>query len=141
MPRIIVDTSTNITYTLSISQLNTTIVDGISNVVTHVHWKLQAVDSHGHSVSNNGTVPYTPKAIQQVDRATKATVVAVPADFDPENYTPYEDLTEEQVINWIYDDLIIPQAMRALAERLSKIHMAPTTEVPWATNSNPGPSL
>lgn len=141
MPKIIVDTSTNITYTLSINQLNTTLVDGIENVVTHVHWKLQAVDADGHSVNTNGTKPYTPKDIHYYDKALKTTVLAAAADFDPTNYTPYEELTEETVLEWIDDDLLIPQAKQALAERLAKIHMAPTTEVPWATNSNPGPTL
>lgn len=132
MPQITVDTSTSITYTLSIIQLNSEMHEGI-RAVTHVHWKLTAVDEDGHSVSTNGTKPYNIKEIHVVDKATKETRLEVPADFNVNDYIPYDELTEEQVINWIDDDKLIPHAKEMLAERLAKIHNAPADPVPWQT--------
>ena len=131
MPLVTVDTATNITYTLSIKQLNSTTWNDIPNVVTHVHWKMTAQDYDGHIVSSNGTVPYQVGTVHVKDPSGKHDSV-MESDFNPDNYTPYSELTEDLVISWIADHEVMSEVRAALATRLQIVHSHPTQDVPWA---------
>lgn len=133
MPLVTVDTATNITYTLSIKQLNSTTWNGIANVVTHVHWKMTAEDADGCIISSNGTVPYQIGTVNFKDPQGKHDSV-IESDFNPDNYTPYNELTEDLVISWISSDEVFDEVRGALADKLKVVHQHPTQDVPWANN-------
>lgn len=63
-----------------------TLENGLSNVVSKVHWKCIATEV--------------------VNEITYSTEMYAPLDIpspDPNNFTQYEFLTEEQVITWVKD--------------------------------------
>ena len=133
MPLVTVDTATNITYTLSIKQLNSTTWNGIANIVTHVHWKMTAEDADGCIISSNGTVPYQIGSATYNDPLKKHDSV-IQSDFDPNNYVPYNELTEDLVISWIAGNEVMAEVRGALADKLKTVHQHPTQDVPWANN-------
>jgi hypothetical protein len=131
MPLVTVNTATNITYTLSIKQLNSTTWNEITNIVTHVHWKMTAEDADGCIISSNGTVPYQVGTVHIKDPSGKHDSV-MESDFDPDNYTPYDELTEDLVLSWIANNEVMAEVRDALADRLKVVHSHPTQDVPWA---------
>lgn len=75
-----------ITTTWGVSQMNCyPELDGETDVVFQVHWTLTADDGEGHTNSVYGSVG---------------------VQLNPEEpFTPYADLTEEQVIGWVQSAL------------------------------------
>jgi hypothetical protein len=75
-----------ITYAWTFPALDTTpSADGLTNVVTVVHWTMVADDGAGHTSSAYGTcsVPYDPS----------------------EPFTPFQYLTKEEVTSWVVAQL------------------------------------
>jgi hypothetical protein len=88
-----------IEYTWEISQLEgPKSQDGLQDVVTTVHWRLNADDGQGHTASRYGT----------------ADMGAV----DPAQFTPFADLTQQQVIVWVENALGAPE-VEAIKTRLA----------------------
>jgi hypothetical protein len=70
------------TYTFKISALDVyPSHEGVTNAVYNVHWRLLADDGEGHVADNYGTQVCGP--------------------INPEDFTPFEDLTEAQVQGWV----------------------------------------
>jgi hypothetical protein len=134
MPQIITENS--LTYSLQVVQLNTTRHGTLTNVVSHVHWKLVAVDEWGNRVNSGGTLPFQLGEYTYTEPLS-GKVVTYPSQFDTENFTEYESLTEESVLDWIKDDPGIAMVKTALKKRLELIaHQAPSQSVPWDTSTN-----
>lgn len=134
MPIIDVDTSTNITYSITITQLDTTKVNDINKVVSHVHWKLTAVSQTGKSVFMTATTPFQTTTVSWIDKVTKRQFT-INSEFDENNYTPFEELTEETVLSWVqnhptYSD--IDKIKLALKERLEKLSISNNNDLPWS---------
>ena len=73
------------TYNWKINALDAKISneDGNENVIYTIHWGYSATDESGdHIASSIGTYG---------------------VEYDADNFTPYADLTEEQVIGWLED--------------------------------------
>jgi hypothetical protein len=74
------------TFSWDIAQLQyATSLNGFNNVVTIVHWSCTGV---------NGTVT-----------DTRYSSSIIPVDFTPSDFTPYENLTKEQVLEWVWKDV------------------------------------
>jgi hypothetical protein len=97
-------------YTWLIPQMDRLTSDGF--VVT-VHYTVNAVDGD-YTASTYGTVGYT----EQPD----------------EQYTPYADLTEAQVVGWVQESLGKDTIEASLAAQI-ELQKNPVQEagVPWAT--------
>ena len=70
------------TYVWTISQLETCpLIDSRTNVVVNIHWRRQATDGKSHygDVYGSQLIEYNPSA----------------------SFTPYENLTDSQVIDWL----------------------------------------
>ena len=81
--------------------------------VVTVHYTVNAVDGD-YTASTYGTVGYT----EQPD----------------EQYTPYEDLTQEQVVGWVQDSLGKDTVEESLAAQIeAQKHPVQESGVPWAT--------
>ena len=94
----------NTTYT--IAQLNRQTADGL---VTTAHWRADAVDGE-HSAGSYGTVGF--------ERG--------------ETFTPYDSLTEAQVIAWVKDKLDVEAIEASLAAQIESLKNPTTaTGVPW----------
>ena len=95
-------------YTWNVVQMDRLTSDGF--VVT-VHYTVNAVDGD-YTASTYGTVGYT----EQPD----------------EQYTPYADLTEAQVVGWVQESLGKNSVEASLAEQIA-LQKNPVVEsgVPW----------
>ena len=96
--------------------------DGVTNAVVQTYWKC------------NGHTEDLPDFVGTFSGATPFDI----ATIDPDNFTPYEDLTEAQVLGWIeaaaasYMDHINEQIEKQIVQQI-----APETEVnegdfPWS---------
>jgi hypothetical protein len=97
-----------INYNWSIVQMNRLTSDGF--VVT-VHYNVSATEGE-YSASTYGTVGFT----EQPD----------------ESYTPYEELTQEQVVGWVQDALNKNTVEASLAGQIEALkHPTQATGLPW----------
>lgn len=101
-----------IQYTWAIAQMERSTVD---DMVQTVHWTAAATDGT-YSASSYGSVGLEPA--------------------DPEEMTPYEDLTPEQVVGWVKDRLgeeTVSSTEASLAAQIAE-QQAPkqATGLPWS---------
>ena len=97
----------------------------LSNVIIGTQWIVTAITENGYSASFNGATPFTP------------------ADVDPNNFTPYEELTEETVLGWIknvasgstsmpgYWDHISERIQKDLDKEIQNHKTLETVDLPW----------
>jgi hypothetical protein len=94
-------------FTWDVAQMDRKAADGF---VTTVHYTVSAVDGD-HTASTYGTVSYTQK---------------------PGNYTPFEQLTKEQVVGWMQESLGKDEVEAGLAAQIDALKN-PVSEsgLPW----------
>jgi hypothetical protein len=102
-----------ITYTWKITNLKKAdAIEGHTDVVVHARWTRTGVDDDGNEGTFQGATP-----------------LRLP-DPDAENFTPFEELTEEQVIEWIkgevmamsgYDEHIVGQITKQINAKKNPI--------------------
>jgi hypothetical protein len=71
------------TYSWKITSIKKVDTPNLPGVIFQTHWKKIGTDSDGNTGEFNGATPFDPKTV------------------DPENFTAFENLTEEQVLGWI----------------------------------------
>jgi hypothetical protein len=93
--------------------------DNLSNVVVQTYWEKTGTDEQGHTGTFNGATPF--------DLAT----------VDPNNFTPYDQLTQEIVLGWIQSVVVgsYEQHVNEQIEKQINNKKSPITEatLPWAT--------
>ena len=96
-----------INYEWNIAQMDRKAADGF---VTTVHYTVSAIDGD-HTASTYGTVGYTQ---------------------EPGNYTPFEQLTKEQVVGWVQESLGKDEVEAGLAAQIDALKN-PVSEsgLPW----------
>jgi hypothetical protein len=70
-------------YTWKITQLTKTNSGNIDNVIVGTRWEVTGTDEDGFSGTFIGATPFSLNTVE------------------PDNFTPYEELTESQVLGWI----------------------------------------
>ena len=96
-------------YNWNVVQLDRKADDGF--VIT-CHYTVSAIDGE-YTASTYGTVGYTQ---------------------DSDNYTPYEELTQEQVVGWVQDSLGKDTVEEALAAQIDALKNPTTLSgTPWST--------
>ena len=73
----------SLTYTWELTGLKKQSGDGITDAVVQTYWKCTGTDADGNSGTFSGATPFDLNTI------------------DPDNFTPYESLTEEMVLGWV----------------------------------------
>ena len=98
------------TFNWTISTLERKLDDGF---VFTAHWRCTASDGD-YSASSYGTAGFTP-------------------DPSSPDFTPYDQLTEQQVLGWVWNDGVDKDATEAALQSNSDAQMNPTTAdgVPW----------
>ena len=101
-----------------ISELNCAVEsEGLSDVINMIHWRYNATQEHDGTLYFAGTY--------------SASGVAQP---NPQNFIPYEDVTEAEVIGWL--EAILPvEAMQLALENNIALQINPvevTLPLPWA---------
>jgi hypothetical protein len=101
-----------------ISQLNCAVEsEGLPNVINVIHWRYQATQVDGDKTWFAETYG--------------ASSVAQP---NPQNFVPYEDVTEAEVISWL-EEILPVDAMQASLEANIALQITPTEvtlPLPWA---------
>lgn len=104
-----------------ISQLECKIQDGdLQNVVYTIHYRRQATEVDG----------------DKTYFAETYSTLSLPAP-DPSDFTPYEDLTKEQVEGWL-DELLPVSDIDASLDAQIELQKNPTTStppLPWSENN------
>jgi hypothetical protein len=94
--------------------------NGLNNVINVIHWRYNATKVEGdktYFADNYG-----------------ASSVAQP---NPQNFTPYEDVTEEEVINWL-EQILPVEDFKLSLNALIDLQINPievTLPLPWNTNT------
>lgn len=103
------------TYKLNIVKLDVKVLDnGLSDVVYVVHWK------------------YTATTQDEEFTSTMSGVANIPSP-DPENFIPFENLTQSQVEDWVESAVDLEKFKNTL-DNIILEKQTPTTElkdVPW----------
>ena len=104
-----------------ISQLNCTVEsDGLPNVINVIHWRYQATQVDGDKTWFAETYG--------------ASGVAQP---NPQNFIPYADVTEAEVISWL-EEILPVEAMQASLEANIALQINPvevTLPLPWVSTT------
>jgi hypothetical protein len=77
-----------LTYTWKLKSLKKTDADGLSGVIVGTQWELTGTDEDGIAGTFHGATPFKL------------------AEVDTENFTPYEELTQAQILSWI-DGIVV----------------------------------
>lgn len=106
----------------------------VSDVVVAVRWVVTGTDEDGNSAVFNGSTPFELSTV------------------DPDNFTPYNELTEEQVLGWVenyvkvvnpYWDHVQQQIDKKIEESKQSIQDVSADDLPWSptsgSNSAPAP--
>ena len=118
------------TYEWKIKNLKKAVnANDLSDVIIGTQWILTATNENGYSGSFNGATPFKPE------------------DIDPDNFVSFEDLTEEQVIEWIKPVVSGSTAMSGYWEHImgqiekqikkdAEVHVELLAgDLPWASHS------
>ena len=105
-----------------ISQLNCAVEsEGLPDVIQIIHWRYQATQLDGDKTWFAET--YDTASVGQPN---------------PQNFVPYEDVTEAEVISWL--EAVLPvDAMQASLEANIALQITPkevTLPLPWAPSEN-----
>lgn len=86
--------------------------DELTNVVKAVHWRYSAQDGE-YNTDMYGMVSLDPPSA--------------------ENFTPFNNLTKQQVVEWLEAKLDVPQMQGDLANSIERLKNPPivTLQVPW----------
>lgn len=111
----------NITYTWKVTAVRTATVQEQDNFVVHVRWEKIGTDELGNTGTFVGATP-------------------LQTTLDPEgNFVPFDQLTEEIVVNWIQEVVVgsYEQHVNASIQKAIELKRNPVTEplMPWATPS------
>lgn len=113
-----------LTYTWKLTGLKKQSGNTLDDVIVQTYWKVTGADADGETGEFSGATPF------KLD------------EVDPDNFTAYEDLTEEIVLGWIqaivvggYKDHVDEQIQKQIDSKKN-----PTIEVndgnfPWSANT------
>lgn len=114
-----------ITYTWDITNIRKApTLEGMNNVVVHVRWTKTGTDENGTTGQFQGATP----------------LVAPSGDF-----TPYEELTKEQVLGWV-QNIVVDSYEQHVNEQIQKQIIkkndpwVDVTEAPWGGTLGSGPA-
>jgi hypothetical protein len=106
-----------------ISAMECTVQDGdMSDVVILVHWRFQGRQTQGDK--------------EYFAEVYGATTVGQP---DPENFTPFDQLTQEQVVGWLEESLDVEKMTEGLQENIDAQINPVTVTLPPSWNTPPTP--
>lgn len=112
-----------ITYTWKVTGLKVKDISNVQNAVVQTYWQKIGTDENGNEGTFSGATPFT----------------ADPTDSSGP-FIPFEELTEENVLDWIksivvgqYEEHVNEQIQKQIDEKVNPI-TEPT--LPWATEAN-----
>jgi hypothetical protein len=118
-----------LTYEWKITQIKKTTNDSVDNAIIGTRWEVKGIDANGNDGLFTGATPFT---LDQIN---------------PDNFVPYNELTEEIVLDWIkgyvsgsnrvtnYWDHISDRINKEIAEKTSIISSVEAVNLPWSPTS------
>jgi hypothetical protein len=113
-----------LTYTWAIKSLKKTSDGDLQNVVVQTHWTCTGEDEDGDDGVFNGATPFPLSGV------------------DPDNFVPYEDLTEADVLAWIqgvvvgpYKEHVDQQIMKQILLKKNPVQEVDSGSFPWSPPS------
>lgn len=113
------------TYTWKLKSLKKADADNLSGVIVGTQWECTGTDENGLSGTFHGATPFNLNEV------------------DPNSFTPYEDLTELQVLGWIqavvvgsYKDHVDAQIQKQVDAQKNPVVEVNDGTFPWDTPSN-----
>jgi hypothetical protein len=118
-----------LTYEWKITQIKKTTNDSVDNAIIGTRWEVKGIDANGNDGLFTGATPFT---LDQIN---------------PDNFIPYNELTEEIVLDWIkgyvsgsnkstnYWDHISDRINKQIEEKTSTISNVEAVNLPWAPTS------
>lgn len=110
-----------LSYTWELTSLKKTSAANLQNVIVQTYWKLTGTDENGIDGTFSGATPF--------DLAT----------VDPNNFTPYENLTANTVLGWIqavvvdgYKDHIDEQILKQIDAKINPVEEVSGNTFPWS---------
>lgn len=103
-------------YTWKITGLKTLDANGVENAVVQTYWEKIGTDSNGKKGKFTGATPFPQSTI------------------DPENFIPFENLTEDIVLGWI-KDVVVGDYEKHVNEQIQKqidLQNIKQPTLPWA---------
>jgi hypothetical protein len=91
----------NVTYEIVIKEIETVNKFGIENIVRRVHWNMEATDSDTGLKGVIRNVDVFQIEEEQHHSPAEKGFITVPPEFNPNDYTPYSELTKDQIEEWI----------------------------------------
>lgn len=115
-----------LTYTWAITELALTTVGSLQDYVVQSRWTCTGTDENGLTGTFSGATPFTPDPSQP-------------------DYTPYDQLTEAQVLGWIQAVVVggyWDHVNGVIAEQIAKKKdpVTQTSTFPWSPPAPPGPT-
>jgi hypothetical protein len=107
----------------------------LNDIIVQTYWECTGTDASGNSGTFSGATPFEPDQV------------------DPDNFTSYEDLTEDQVLSWIkavvngnagYKAHIDEQIQKQIDAIISPMVEVNSDALPWAepsANTVPTPAV
>ena len=116
-----------ITYTWSLTSLKKRTVGDLNDIVVQTYWQKKGTDADGNEGTFSGATPFDPDEI------------------DPENFTSFEDLGEQQVLSWIksivvgnYEQHVNEQIQKQIDDKKSPVTEVSSGSFPWnPANTSP----
>ena len=107
-----------ITYTWKVTSVKVKDADSLKNAIVQTYWEKIGVDEAGNTGTFNGATPFTPD-LEKAD-----------------SFVPYEQLTEENVLDWIksvvtgeYEQHVNRQIQKQIDQKVNQVKEA---DMPWA---------
>lgn len=115
------------TYTWALKMIKKADVDGLQGVVLQTYWTCTGVDDEeGHEGVFSGATPFSM------------------ADVSPDDFIPYEDLTEADVLGWIQDvvvgdywDHVEQQIAKQIGAKKNPVEEVTEGSFPWSPPAEP----
>lgn len=115
-----------LTYTWAITELALTTVGDKQDYVVQSRWTCTGTDENGLTGTFSGATPFTPDPSQS-------------------GFTPYDQLTEAQVLGWIQAVVVgqyLDHVNGVIDEQIAKKKdpVTQTSQFPWSPPAPPGPT-
>lgn len=109
-----------INYTWKLTSLKKRNSGSLNGVVFQTYWQKTGTDENGNTGSFSGATPFDP------------------AQIDPNNFTAFDQLTEETVLGWIqgvvtgsYEQHVNEQIQRQIDEKVNASEEVGSGKFPW----------
>jgi hypothetical protein len=107
-----------IQYSFNIRQLTFKTIYGLSNIISHVHFDYIGIHQNGNKTFCQGTLPFDLKPTTVKNPVTGESIV-VPAIFDKNNYIPYDQITDEIIVDWL-NNLVPSETIQIFQQIISE---------------------